>query len=415
MLKRALDSLWFEWLLAIRLLLEGRAQSLLIISGIGVGVCVIVFLTALIGGLQKQIIDRTLGTQAHIRVRPPEELARPLRTEANAEAWLISQVDQRAQRLRALDQWQRIEQSLLAADDITAVSPLASGPALARRGAASRSVVILGIDPERYTRIVPVQDSLQEGRFAIVGNDIAIGRQLATELGARLGDRLRLDAGDGRADVFTIVGIFELGVRDIDQRFVYTALKPAQALLDLPGGVSSLDLRVTEIFQAEPIAQRISARLGVNAESWMTLNRNVLDALSAQSMSTNLIKFFVGLSAAFGIASVLAVSVVQRGREIGILRAMGTGRGQVLRVFLIQGGVVGLLGSALGALGGAGLIGAWSAAGLSRSGRGSFELAVSPELFIGATLLATVVGMLAAVAPARRAAKLDPVEAMRGG
>jgi lipoprotein-releasing system permease protein len=415
MLKRALDSLWFEWLLAIRLLLEGRAQSLLIISGIGVGVCVIVFLTALIGGLQKQIIDRTLGTQAHIRVRPPEELARPLRTEADAEAGLISQVDQRAQRLRALDQWQRIEQSLLAADDITAVSPLASGPALARRGAASRSVVILGIEPERYTRIVPVQDSLQEGRFAIVGNDIAIGRQLATELGARLGDRLRLDAGDGRADVFTIVGIFELGVRDIDQRFVYTALKPAQSLLDLPGGVSSLDLRVTEIFQAEPIAQRISARLGVNAESWMTLNRNVLDALSAQSMSTNLIKFFVGLSAAFGIASVLAVSVVQRGREIGILRAMGTGRGQVLRVFLIQGGVVGLLGSALGALGGAGLIGAWSAAGLSRSGRGSFELAVSSELFIGATLLATVVGMLAAVAPARRAAKLDPVEAMRGG
>lgn len=415
MFKRALDSLWFEWLLAYRLLLEGRAQSLLIISGIGVGVCVIVFLTALIGGLQKQIIDRTLGTQAHIRVRPPEELARPLRTEAEAEAGLISQVDQRAQRLRALDQWQRIEQSLLAADDITAVSPLASGPALARRGAASRSVVILGIEPERYTRIVPVQDSLQEGRFAIVGNDIAIGRQLATELGARLGDRLRLDAGDGRADVFTIVGIFELGVRDIDQRFVYTALKPAQSLLDLPGGVSSLDLRVTEIFQAEPIAQRISARLGVNAESWMTLNRNVLDALSAQSMSTNLIKFFVGLSAAFGIASVLAVSVVQRGREIGILRAMGTGRSQVLRVFLIQGGVVGLLGSALGALGGAGLIGAWSAAGLSRSGRGSFELAVSPELFIGATLLATVVGMLAAVAPARRAAKLDPVEAMRGG
>ena len=415
MLKRALDSLWFEWLLAYRLLLEGRAQSLLIISGIGVGVCVIVFLTALIGGLQKQIIDRTLGTQAHIRVRPPEELARPLRTPAEAEAGLISQVDQRAQRLRALDQWQRIEQSLLSADDITAVSPLASGPALARRGAASRSVVILGIEPERYTRIVPVQDSLQEGRFAIVGNDIAIGRQLATELGARLGDRLRLDAGDGRADVFTIVGIFELGVRDIDQRFVYTALKPAQSLLDLPGGVSSLDLRVTEIFQAEPIAQRISARLGVNAESWMTLNRNVLDALSAQSMSTNLIKFFVGLSAAFGIASVLAVSVVQRGREIGILRAMGTGRGQVLRVFLLQGGVVGLLGSALGALGGAGLIGAWSAAGLARSGRGSFELAVSPELFIGATLLATVVGMLAAVAPARRAAKLDPVEAMRGG
>jgi lipoprotein-releasing system permease protein len=413
MFKAWANTLWFEWMLALRLLLDGRAQSLLIISGIAVGVAVIVFLTALIGGLQQQIIDRTLGTQAHVRVRASEDVARPLREAFDGV--LVSQVDQRAQRLRALDQWQRIDAALANEPDVTAISPLVSGPALARRGAASRAVVILGIEPERYTRIVPVPESVQEGRFRIVGNDIAIGRQLAIELGARLGDRLRLDAGEGRADVFTIVAIFELGVRDIDARFVYTALKPAQALLGLPGGITSLDLRVSEIFEAEAVAQRLSARLGVNAESWMSLNRNVLDALAAQGLSSNLIKFFVGLSAAFGIASVLAVSVVQRAREIGILRAMGSGRGQVLRVFLIQGALVGLLGSALGALGGAGLIGLWAAAGLARSGRGSFELAVTPGMFLAATALATVVGMLAAVAPARRAARLDPVEAMRRG
>lgn len=408
-----MGGLWFEWTLATRLLREGRAQTLLIVTGIAVGVAVIVFLTALIGGLQKQIIDRTLGTQAHIRISAPDDVARPLRVDG--EALLLSRIDQRAQRLRSVDQWQRLEAALADVPEVVAISPLVSGPALARRGAASRSVVLMGIDPERYVRIVPVPDSLVEGRWRIVGNDIAIGRELAKDLGARLGDRLRLDTGDGRSDVFTIVGIFELGVRDLDGRFVYLAMKPAQGLLELPGGATSIDLRVREIFAAEDVARRIAARLGIQAESWMTLNSNILDALAAQSMSTNLIKVFVGLSAAFGIASVLAVSVVQRGREIGILRAMGTRRGQVLRIFLLQGALVGLVGAALGSLIGGGLLGLWEAMGLARSGRGAFALLVTPSLFVGAALMATVVGMLAAMAPARRAARLDPVEAMRGG
>lgn len=409
----SVDRLWFEWTLATRLLREGRAQTLLIITGIGVGVAVIVFLTALIGGLQKQIIDRTLGTQAHIRISAPDEVARPLRVDG--EATVLSRVDQRAQRLRSVDQWQRIETALAGFPEVTAISPLVSGPALARRGAASRAVVLMGIDPERYVRIVPVPDNVKEGRWRIVGNDVAIGRELAKDLGARLGDRIRLDTGDGRSDVFTIVALFELGVRDLDGRFVYLAMKPAQSLLDLPGGATSIDLRVREIFEAENVAQRIAARLGIQAESWMTLNSNILGALAAQSMSTNLIKVFVGLSAAFGIASVLAVSVVQRGREIGILRAMGTQRGQVLRIFLLQGALVGLIGAAFGCLIGAGLLGLWELMGLARSGRGAFALVVTPALFFGASAMATVVGMLAAMAPARRAARLDPVEAMRGG
>lgn len=405
--------LWFEWTLAIRLLREGRTQTLLIVTGIAVGVAVIVFLSALIGGLQRQIIERTLGTQAHIRISAPEDLARPLREDGAAV--LLSRIDQRAQRLRSVDQWQRLEQALAGFPEVTAISPLVSGPALARCGEASRAVVLMGIDPERYTRIVPVPEFLVEGRWRIAGNDIAIGRQLAEDLGARLGDRLRLDTGEGQGEVFTVVALFELGARDLDARFVYLAMKPAQGLLGLPGGATSIDLRVREIFAAEEVARRIADRLGIRAESWMTLNRNILDALAAQSLSTNLIKVFVGISVAFAIASVLAVSVVQRGREIGILRAMGTGRGQVLRIFLLQGALVGLLGAALGSLLGGGLLGFWEVLGLARSGRGAFELAVTPTLFLAATLLATVVGMLAAMAPARRAARLDPVEAMRGG
>jgi lipoprotein-releasing system permease protein len=405
--------LWFEWTVATRLLREGRTQTLLIVTGIAVGVTVIVFLTALIGGLQASIIDRTLGTQAHIRIRAPDDLARPLRGDDTAA--LVSRIDQRAQRLRALDQWQRIEAALVDFPEVTAISPLVSGPALARRGAASRSVALLGIDPERYTAIVPVNQNLIDGRWRIVGHEVAIGRQLAADLGAGVGDRIRLDAGEGRSEVYTITAVFELGVRDLDQRFVYLGLKPAQVLLNLPGGATSIDLRVREIFGAEAVARRINARLGVIAESWMAINGNILDALAAQSRSTGLIRVFVALSAAFGIASVLAVSVVQRAGDIGILRAMGTSRAQILRIFLLQGALVGLIGAAVGSAGGAGLIALWDALGFARSGRGAFELAVTPELFLGATLLATLVGMVAAVAPARRAARLDPVEAMRRG
>jgi lipoprotein-releasing system permease protein len=403
--------LWFEWTLAVRLLREGRAQTLLIIAGIAVGVAVIVFLTALISGLQASIIERTLGTQAHIKIAAPDDVARPLR-EADGVA-LASRIEQRAQRLRSVEGWPLLVAELDRFPDVTAVSPVVSGPALARRGAANRSVALVGIDPERYVRIVPVHESIREGRFRVVGEDVLIGTLLAQDLGAALGERIRIETGDGRSETFTVAGIFELGVRDLDQRLVFLAMKPAQALLDLPGGATGIDLRVREIFGAEAVAQRISRRLGVKAESWMATNRNLLDAIAAQSMSTNLIKVFVAISAGFGIASVLAVSVVQRSREIGILRAMGTRAPQILRVFLIQGAIVGLLGAAIGSLIAGGLIGFWVAMGLARSGRGAFDLLVTPELFVGATLLAALVGMLAAVAPARRAARLDPVEAMR--
>lgn len=402
---------WFEWTLATRLLREGRTQTLLIITGIAVGVAVIVFLTALIGGLQRQIIERTLGTQAHIRISAPEDVARPLREEG--EAVLLSRIDQRAQRLRSVDQWQRLEQALAEFPEVTAISPLVSGPALARRGEASRAVVLMGIDPERYTRIVPVPDFLVEGRWRIVGNDIAIGRQLAEDLGARLGDRLRLDTGEGRSEVFTVVAVFELGARDLDARFVYMAMKPAQGLLGLPGGATSIDLRVREIFAAEAVAQRIAGRLGIRAESWMTLNSNILDALAAQSMSTNLIKVFVGLSVAFAIASVLAVSVVQRGREIGILRAMGTSPRRIMTVFLLQGGIYGLVGSVAGSGLAFGLLAFFSRVYRNADGSALFAAELDPMVALRVCGLAVVIGLLAAALPARRAARMDPVQAIR--
>ena len=401
-----LRRLWIEWTLAIGFLREGRAQSLMITVGVAVGVAVIVFITALIQGLQSNTIERTLGTQAHIRLLPPDEvnvlLAAPPGTVQ------LVQEDKRAQRLRSINNWQQISATLDQLPALTAVSPVVSGPAFARRGEAVESVALVGIDVERYQKIIPLQRYMLSGQLRLGADDAMIGRLLADDLGVRVGSKLRLDTGQQDGTVVNIVGIFELGVRELDSRYVYLNLKQAQSVLNLPGGVTVIDLTVADIFAADSIAAQVGRLSALKAESWIETNAQLMNALTAQSLSTNMIIVFVAISVAFGIASVLSVSVVQRTREIGILRATGATRQQILRVFLIQGGVFGLLGSVAGIAASYGLVWAFNA-----FGPGLFYIPVSRALVAWALLLAVVTGVLAAAVPSRRAARLDPVEAIR--
>lgn len=398
--------MWIEWTIATKFLREGKAQSTLILVGIAVGVAVIVFLTALITGLQGNIIERTLGTQAHIRVQPTEERNRVLApTDGRVQLVLDNK---RAQRLRSINNWQQIVTVLDALPQVRAVSPVISGPAFARRGEALKSVALLGIDSERYQRIIPIRDDLVAGVFRIGAGDTVVGSQLADDLGLRVGDKLRLDGGQGRESVVNVAGIFELGVRELDSRYVYLDMKQAQSLLDLPGAATVIDVTVDDIFAAQPVAMLIGRLTGLKSESWMETNAQLMNALRSQSLSTNMISVFVALSVALGIASVLSVSVVQRTREIGILRAMGTTRGQMLRVFLIQGALFGLAGSLVGGVSGWGLVGVFN-----RFGPKLFYIPVDPWLLVAASVLATATGIVSAAVPARRAARLDPVEAIR--
>ena len=402
---RPREALWIEWKIALRFLADNPMQTLLIMVGIGVGAAVIVFITALIGGLQANVIQRTLGTQAHIRILPPDEVNR---VPPPAGALALDLASPRAQRLRTIVNWQDVRDALDRRAELAAVSPQIGGPAIARRGVARASMNLLGIDAARYQRIIPIADDLIAGRFLIDAGHAVIGSQLAEDLGLGIGDKLRLDAGQGREAVVDIAGIFRLEVRELDTRNVYLDLKQAQTLLDLPGGVTVIETTVGEIFQAEAIAERLARLTGLKAESWMATNGQLLNALRSQTMTTRMIRLFVGLSVAFGIASVLAVSVVQRTREIGILRAMGSPRGQILRVFLLQGGLLGLGGSALGSLVGWSLV-----AVFNRFGPGLFYIPLDPALIPTAVAVSTVTGVLAAAAPARRAARYDPAVAIR--
>lgn len=398
--------MWIEWTLAIRFLREGRIQSALILVGIAVGVAVIVFLTALITGLQANIIDRTLGTQAHIKVEMPDEVNRVVPAASGVVQLLLE--TRRAQRLRSINNWQQVRDALDGLAEVTAVSPIVSGPAFARRGEAVESVALVGIDVDRYTQIIPLQEDIIAGRLRVGAGDAVIGSQLARDLGVRVGDKLRLDAGDGRDSVVNVAGIFELGVRELDSRYVYLDMKQTQSLLNLPGAATVIDVTVRNIFGASEVAGRIARLTGLKAESWMQTNGQLMNALDSQRLSTQMISFFVAISVALGIASVLFVSVIQRTREIGILRAMGITRQQMLGVFLVQGGIFGLVGSLAGGLAGFGLV--WV---FNDFGPKLFLIPVNPMLLVGSSLLATVTGIVAAAIPARRAARMDPVQAIR--
>ncbi|MDX9686918.1 ABC transporter permease [Halopseudomonas formosensis] len=401
-----LSSAWTEWLIALRFLLDNRMQTLLILFGITVGSAVIVFITAIITGLQSNVVDRTLGTQAHIRVLPLDEFNRLAPLPAGTLSLLRE--SPRAQRLRSISNWQDVVTLLDQHPRLTAVSPVVSGPALALSGVARASVALIGMDPLRYERIIPISEDLLAGRFRVGAGHAVIGSELARDLGLNTGDKLRLDGGEGREAVVDVAGIFELGVRELDARYVYLDLKQAQTLLALPGGVTVIDTRVDEIFAADELARRIERLTGLRGESWMETNGQLLNALRSQSMTTQMIRLFVGISVAFGIASVLAVSVVQRTREIGILRAMGSPRGQILRVFLLQGGLLGLLGSGIG-----GAVGWLLVQVFNIFGPGLFQVTVEPGLIPAAMLIACLAGVLAAAVPARRAAHYDPAVAIR--
>jgi lipoprotein-releasing system permease protein len=409
----------FAWRVAVRFLLEGRMQTLLLVVGVAAGVSVVTYITALIDGLQANTIRRTLGVQPHLTIRPVKDvplagrLAVP-RADASAPAPDVSSREQpRAQRTRSIDNWTPLARDLERTPGVVAVSPMAGGTAIALRGEGSRAVAIVGIELERYDRIAALSDKLVEGVPRLGPGEAIVGRELAEDLGVRLGDRFTLSLGRDTVESLRAVAIFDVGVRDVNRRNVYVPLRTAQSLLGIPGGATQLDLTVTDVFDAEDVARRLRARLPYEIESWMQTNSQLLSALDAQTMSTRLIRGVVMIVVVLGIASVLVVSVVQKRKEIGILRAMGASRAQMTRVFLLQGALVSAAGSVLGAALAWVMVVAFTALVKGADGQPLFPIVLRLDTFAWVALGATIAGVLAAVAPARRAAALDPAQAIR--
>jgi len=407
--------LGFELRVAWRFLREGRMQTLLIIVGVAAGVAVIAYISALINGLQSNTLAKTLGAQAHVTLRALDDVVLPARPPA-ADAATLTDTQARAQRLRSVANWQALLPLLERQDNIAAVSPMVSGSGLALRGEATQAIALMGVDLDRYDRIVGLRSKVVSGTARLEPGEAIIGRDLAADLGVRVGDRVTLQTSVGGrnvSDAVRVTALVDLGVRDLNRRTVIAPLRAAQSLLALPGGATSLDLSLKDVWVANELAQQLRQRYPYKVESWQENNAQLVSALNAQSVSTTLIRGVVLVVVVLGIASVLVVSVVQKRREIGILRAMGATRGQVLRVFLVQGAVVGALGSLLGVVLAVLLIWLFTHFVRGSDGLPLFSITLPLATAVRVAALATACGVLAAIAPARRAAAMDPAQAIR--
>ncbi|MBP7493830.1 MAG: ABC transporter permease [Rhodoferax sp.] len=401
----------FELRVALRFLREGRMQTVLIIVGVAAGVAVIAYISALINGLQANTLAKTLGAQAHITVKAPDDLVLPAAL-VPAGTMVLSETQPRAQRLRSVVNWQAVVPLLETLPEVAGVSPMVSGAGLALRGEAVQSIALLGVDLDRYDRVVGLRGKVVSGVARLEPGESILGRELAKDLGVRVGDRLTVQTGL-RSEILRVTALVDLGVKDLNRRTVIVPLRAAQNLLALPGGATSLDVTLRDVWVAQTLAGQWRAQYPYKIESWQESNAQLVSALNAQSVSTSIIRGVVLAVVVLGIASVLVVSVVQKQREIGILRAMGATRGQVLRLFLIQGAVVGAIGSIVGLLLAVALIFLFTRFVLGSDGLPLFNISLPPSTALQVALVATVCGVLAAIAPARRAARLDPAQAIR--
>ncbi|MBS3912142.1 MAG: ABC transporter permease [Hydrogenophaga sp.] len=403
--------LGFELRVAMRFLREGRMQTVLIMVGVAMGVAVITYISALISGLQANTLSKTLGAQAHITLRSPDDVVMPA-AERVLGVQTLTEAQPRAQRLRSVANWQALLPELEKRPGVAAVSPMVAGGGLALRGEATQSISLMGVDLDRYDRIVGLRGKVVSGVARLGPGEAIVGRDLAADLGVRVGDRFMVQTALV-SDAVRVTALVDLGVKELNRRTVIVPLRAAQSFLDLPGGATTIDLAVRDVWAAQALADDLRRQLPYQVESWQESNAQLVSALNAQSVSTSLIRGVVLVVVVLGIASVLVVSVVQKSREIGILRAMGATQGQVLRVFLLQGAVLGSVGSALGIVLAVVLIWLFTTFVRGSDGLALFDITLQPALAVQIALIATVCGVLAAVAPARRAAAMDPAQAIR--
>lgn len=409
-----------SWSFAWRSLLgSGRLTALTLIV-VGVSVVLVIFLSSLIEGLRLQLVRETTGAIPHIVIQPtPREPLRPA-SLSDEKTDVVGKRSTWTRERTTIDDWRRWTTFAENFDPaVVAVAPLAEGSGFAGRGSQRYPIRIYGMEPRKFDRVVPIQSSLVSGRFYRLGpEECALGAKLAEDLGVDIGGRIRVTSSDGDATDKRVVGIFRTGFSGLDEGALFMPLGDAQALLGIGAAVTSIGIRVSDVFQAEGIAFRMGRQVPHEVRDWTKDNTRLLGALKAQKSSSDMITGFTALAASFAIASILIVLVTNKLREIGILKAMGATRRQIRTIFAIQGAVLGGMGAVLGSGLGVLLVVGLSSIRVVQAGTGRlgplFPFEIWPELIVVTVISSTLLGLLAAVIPARRAANVDPMEVIRG-
>jgi lipoprotein-releasing system permease protein len=410
----------FESKVAFRYLVSARLQSALLIFGVSVGVVVFTFIAALMNGLNVRLTDDVTGNVAHVTLEPELRVPRAFMAAPTGRALFAIQPGHNVTSMirnhrTVLDVASRMP-------GVRAAVPEVFGNATLARGEQNVAVAVNGIEAGDADAIAPLGQSIVRGRLDLGVGNIVVGSRLASELGVDVGDRVNLRAAQsasartafGAAEAVKVVrGIFTLGVQAIDERVIYIDLASARKLFDVVEGVSIIELKVDDVWQAPLLAERLGRATRLKASSWLERNTRLQQGLSAQASTSNMIKVFSLLTIAIGVASALFLSVSRRRAEIGILRSFGISRGAIVRTFVLQGLFIGTAGAVLGAA--LGFTFAHVLLLTSMKATGSPAIPIDPVQgeYVRAILLAMAASALAAVLPAWSAARIDPLEAIQ--
>jgi len=411
----------YELFISLRYLQARRRETFIslitIISVLGVmiGVMTLNVVMAVMSGFEETLRDRLLGINAHIALVRSGE---PLRD------------------------YERILGELTKEPGVVAASPTIYGQVMVTSGSRVSGVVVRGVDPDRVNSVVNIHGFIKEGNLAALKSQqpiqvenrtvflpgVILGERLASQLGAFLGSPLQLVSPLGtptaigvipKVKRFVVVGILRTGMSEIDSTLVFMALSEAQKFFELPDAVTNIEMRVKDVNQSRQIADQIQRRLGFPyfAEDWTRLWPNLFSALQLEKTVYFLVLLLMVLIGAFNIVSTLVMVVMEKKKDIAILRSMGATQESIRKVFLLKGCLIGVFGTIAGVILGllvCGLISQYQ----FKLPDGVFLISTVPvRIYLGNFVLVAVasflVCLLASLYPARQAAKLDPVEIIR--
>jgi lipoprotein-releasing system permease protein len=407
----------FECQLAARHLRSGGRQTLLTISAVAAGVIIVVFVTALIFGLQRRWTNILTDVLPHVTIRVVDPKPIPLAAIPGLSSETVSsRIEQRAPQEKNLEDWAQVVEIVRALPNVRLAVPVVRGQAFASKGGNPYGVSLIGADPDLQDQVTPVTENLIAGRYlGLSSEEVVIDYELARDLNVATGDRIRLTSSTGAVEAFTIAGIYSQGQ---GRGSAYITLRTAQSLYGLGTAVNAILVKVVDIFGADEVATRIQTLLPYEARSWIQEFPQFLSTLQMQTASAYLISVFSLAASSFAIASILIVSVLQKSKQIGILKGMGARRRQILRAFVLEGLGIALVGSVAGATVGLSIVYLLSLIEqpVTRVGRPPeqlFPVAILPWYIALSMFAATAATVLAALLPARRAARLNPVDVIR--
>lgn len=393
--------------IAVRYLTANKGQTALLVTGVAVGVFIFIFMSALIGGLAEFILSRTVGDISHITIEA--ETADPALL-ISPEGHVLVVAERGRARTATLAEAATWLPLIAAVPGVRAVSPQITGAGFLTRGAQVAQVSVTGVEPGRESAILNLASYMVEGEVRLGSGLIVLGRDLADDLALSIGQSLRLQSSNGVTAVLTLSGIFKTGNGGMDKARAFVSLSTARTLFAMPQGVTRIEIKLDDLNAADATALRIRALTGLDAVPWTDGAEQLMEALNAQAQTGYFLKTFALITIVIGVASALLLSTYRRRPEIGIMRAMGAGRGFVVFVFVTQGALIGLMGGVMGAA--LGYLALLPFPSREAFRPGTLPLDITQGSY-GVAIALTVIGaVLASILPARSAARVDPVTAI---